>query len=191
PEARASQVRVVRATPAAIRSDRFLSLIIQLDAPGDVHALGFSLNFDPDRLRFAGASSSREMSRAAFIVNTGQADHGRIGVLLTLPTGQRLSSGVRSLMAIHFSAAADGSLSDAQISFGDEPVAREIADAEANPLPAAFEESVANPNISIFNLGKREYGSKSKQRRLGRTNQPRGARVLPVVDFVPMSVGSI
>jgi len=162
PEAGASQVRVVRATPAAIHSDRFISLIIQLDVPGDIHALGFSLNFDPNRLRFAGASSGREMSRAAFIVNTEQADNGRIGVLLTLPPGQKLSSDVRSLMAIHFSAAADGSLSDAQVSFGDDPVAREIADAEANPLPAAFEESVANPNVSIFNLGKERVRNRRK-----------------------------
>jgi len=143
---------IVRAAPVAVLSDQFISLNIQLEAPNDAHALGFSLNYDPNRLRFAAAVLSREMSRAAFIVNTEQADKGRIGVLLLLPPGQRSSSDVRSLMTIHFSAASDGPLSDAQVSFGDYPVAREIVDAEASPLRAAFEESAANPNISIFNF---------------------------------------
>ncbi|MGH9766924.1 MAG: choice-of-anchor V domain-containing protein, partial [Blastocatellia bacterium] len=158
PEAAASRIRVVRATPAAVRSGRLISLIIQLEAPGDAHALGFSLNFNPDRLRFAGATSSREMSRAAFVVNTDQADRGRVGVLSMLPPGQRLPSGVRSLMAIHFIAVADGSLSDAQVSFGDDPVAREIADAEANLLPAAFQE--------IKSVGKMK-DRKMKDRKIG------------------------
>ena len=147
PESGASHQRVVRGIlrvgivrGTSIGSDRFVSLIIQLEAPGDAHALGFSLNYDPNRLRFAAAALSRRLSHAAFIVNTGQADQGRIGVLLLLPPGQRFPPGAWSLMAIHFSAAADGSLSDAQVSFGDDPVAREIVNAEANPLPAVFEE---------------------------------------------------
>lgn len=156
PEAGAAHQRVVRGilrAAAAVRSDQLISLIIQLEAPGDAHAIGFSLNYDPNRLRFAAAALIRQLSRAAFIVNTEQADNGRIGVLLLLPPGQRLPPGVWSLMAIHFIAAADGSLSDAQVSFGDDPVAREIADAEANPLRASFEESAANPGVSIFNPG--------------------------------------
>src|SRR5215510_3045621 len=132
PEAEGTQMRVVRATPVVNRPDRIVSFVIQLEAPGDAHALGFSLKFDPNRLRFAGATSSREMSRAAFIVNSERSEVGRIGVLLMLPPGQRLPSGVRSLMSIHFSAVADGLLSDAQIGFGDYPVVREIADTEAN-----------------------------------------------------------
>src|SRR5262245_48552010 len=73
PEAEGAQMRVLRATPVVNRSDRIVSFVIQLEAPGDAHALGFSLNFDPNRLRFAGATSSREMSRAAFIVKIGRA----------------------------------------------------------------------------------------------------------------------
>jgi len=48
-------------------------------------------------------------------------------------------------MSIHFSAVADGPLSDAQLGFGDYPVMREIADTEVNLLPAIFVEPVANP----------------------------------------------
>jgi hypothetical protein len=160
PEAGASLTRVVRATPVINRSERFISFIIQLEAPGDAHALGFSLNFDPNRLRFAGASSSREMSRATIVVNTERSEDGRIGVLLMLAPGQRLPSGVQSLMAIHFSAIADGLLSDAQVGFGDDPVVREIADTEANPLSASFEGSVANTEL-IRTI--RERGNKIKR----------------------------
>src|SRR5262249_44534192 len=149
------------------RLDRLVSFIIQLDAPGDAHALGFSLNFDPNRLRFAGATSSREMSRAAFIVNADQSEEGRIGVVMMLPPGQRLPSGVRSLMVIHFSAVAYSLLSDAQIVCGDYPVVREIADTEANLLPATFEESVAKPEL-IRKM--RERGNKIRQENGGQEN---------------------
>lgn len=160
PEAGDSQMRVVRATPVVNRSDRIVSFVIQLEAPGDAHAVGFSLNFNPDRLRFAGATSSREMSRATFVVNPERSEDGRIGVLLMLAPGQRLPSGLRSLMAIHFIPVADGSLLDAQVSFGDYPVAREIADTEANLLPAAFEEPVSNSHM-IRPI--RERGNKIRQ----------------------------
>src|SRR5262249_59625992 len=92
PETEASQMRVVRATPVANRSDRFVSFIIQLDAPGDAHALGFSLNFDPNRLHYAGATSSREMSRAAFIVNADRSEARRVPVRIILPPPPKLPS---------------------------------------------------------------------------------------------------
>src|SRR5262249_57185610 len=69
------------------------------------------------------------------------------GGLVKPATGQRMPAGRKSLMSIHFSAVADGLLSDAQIGFGDYPVVREIADTEANLLPATFEESVAKPDL--------------------------------------------
>ena len=147
PQAAVSRTRVVRATPVVNRSDRIVSFGIQLEAPGDAHAIGFSLNFDPDRLRFAGATSSREMSRATFVVNAERSENGRIGVLMMLAPGQRLPSGVRSLMAIHFIPVADGSLSDPQFGFGDDPVVREIADTEANLLQVSFEEPATNPDL--------------------------------------------
>jgi hypothetical protein len=49
PEAGVSQMRVVRAKPDGNRSDRIVSFFIQLEAPGNAHALGFRLNFDPNR----------------------------------------------------------------------------------------------------------------------------------------------
>ncbi len=130
---------IVRATPVLDRSTRSFSFIIQIETPGDAHALGFSLNFDPTRLRFAGASSSAELSRATFLVNSEHSEDGLIGIMLTLPAGQSMSKGVRSLMSIHFVSVAVGAQSDANIGFGDYPVAREIVDTEAHILPAAFE----------------------------------------------------
>jgi len=133
--------RIVRAAPASIHSERIIARIIQLDARGDESALGFSLNYDPNRLRFAGAALSQELSHAAVIINAEQAENGRIGVMLSLPAGQSWPPGMWSLMAIHFIALADGALAESEVSFGDDPVAREIADVEANRLPATFEQA--------------------------------------------------
>ncbi len=147
-DAETAQKRTMRVVRSATGYDRTSSLIIQLDAQGGENALGFSLNYDPNQLRFAGAELPSELSHATFIVNTEQAENGRIGVLLLLPPGRKLPAGDWSLMAINFRALGDQSLSDAQVSFGDEPVAREVADVNAHSLRVTFEEAAASPNIS-------------------------------------------
>jgi len=126
------KLRVVSAAKASERSDRINSPTIQLDARGGENALGFSLHFDPRRARFAGATLSGELGHAAFFVNTRQAASGRIGFVLALPAGERLAAGAQSLMTIHFGVAAGRSIANPQVSFGDEPVARAIADVNAN-----------------------------------------------------------
>ncbi|MGH9839209.1 MAG: cohesin domain-containing protein [Blastocatellia bacterium] len=126
-------------------SDRAGSVTIRLDARGDENAFGFSLNYDPNRLRFVGAKLNRKLSRAAFLVNSKQAARGRIGILLALPAGERLAAGAQSLMTIHFSDVVDLSPNDAQVRFGDEPVTRGIADVNAESPDAIFLE----PDISL------------------------------------------
>jgi hypothetical protein len=139
-----AKLRVVKASG---RSGRINSLTIQLDARGGENAIGFSLHFDPRQARFAGATLSRELGHTAFFVNARQAASGRIGVVLSLPAGARLPGGAQSLMTIHFSAAAGRSIVNPQVSFGDEPVAREVADVSANSLMAAYAESRFGLNV--------------------------------------------
>jgi hypothetical protein len=133
-----AKLRVVKASR---RSDRINSLTIQLDARGGENALGFSLHFDPRLARFAGAALSRELGHAAFFVNTRQAASGRIGVVLALPAGARLAAGAQTLMTVYFDAEAGRSIVNPQVSFGDEPVARAVADVNANSLTAIYAES--------------------------------------------------
>jgi hypothetical protein len=126
-----------------IRGDHFergqqSSITIELGAEGNENALGFSLDFDPARLRFVSAAVGRDASRATLNVNASHAAQGRIGLALALPAGQTIPAGQRQILVIHFAVVAEGEAATAAIGFGDWPVRRELSDANAVPLPASF-----------------------------------------------------
>jgi hypothetical protein len=145
-EAQVERKRIVRVASAKWGADRSVLQIIQLEAQGGERAVGFSLNYDPHRLRFASVILNRELSRATFIINAEQAKDGQIGVLFSLPAGQTLGAGAWALMAMRFVAIGGDSLVGAEARFGDEPIAREVADDQANPLLADFESSAPEPS---------------------------------------------
>lgn len=92
--------------------------------------------------RIAKATLVGKASDAALVVNTEQMESGRIGIALALPPGQPLSAGASTLVTIQFSPAADGSQVSAHVSFGDEPVTREVSDVNANPVAAIFTDAM-------------------------------------------------
>jgi uncharacterized protein (TIGR03437 family) len=114
------------------------SVVIELDALGDENALGFSLLFDPARWRALSSMPGPAAAEAAFIVNDTQAASGRIGIALALPAGHTLGAGRRQIATITFASLSDDGDNPGIIGFADEPVAREVADAGANLLPAAY-----------------------------------------------------
>jgi hypothetical protein len=63
---------------------------------------------------------------------------GRLGVLLALPAGQKFTAGVRQLIVINFTLAQGTTATSANIGFGDQPIAREVSDANAAPVAAVF-----------------------------------------------------
>jgi hypothetical protein len=84
------------------------------------------------------AAAGDDARGAALNLNLNGAASGRVGVALALPPGQTLGAGRRQVVALRFAAVSGRIGKPGPISFTDQPVARELLDVEANPLPAAF-----------------------------------------------------
>jgi hypothetical protein len=108
---------------------------VALKAQGDENALAFSISFDPARLAFVSAGTST--AGAVLNVNANQAAQGRLGIALALPTSKSFAAGTEQLVNISFRPVASTSGTVA-LSFGDQPVARGIADANASELAADY-----------------------------------------------------
>jgi uncharacterized protein (TIGR03437 family) len=109
---------------------------IFLNSMGNENALGFSLNFDPAQSRFISARLTSEFRHITMLLNRNEVDHGRVGLMLALPTGQTLPVGTRHLVTARY--AAISSTTTNPVFFADQPVAREVVGTDANPLPANY-----------------------------------------------------
>jgi hypothetical protein len=114
---------------------------IEIDAKGTENAIGFSLFFDPDQLRFISAEKGSDLQTASLQINRTRAEKGRLGIALGLPAGTSLEAGTRQVVVLRFGAAGGANQADQNgmfLSFGDEPVKRELVDVEANSLQVNF-----------------------------------------------------
>ncbi|HEU0009655.1 MAG TPA: lysyl oxidase family protein, partial [Verrucomicrobiae bacterium] len=66
---------------------------IEMQSLGDESLVRFTLAFDPALLLNARVTNSGTMSAAALTVNTTQVSSGRLGVSMSLPTGQSIPAG--------------------------------------------------------------------------------------------------
>jgi hypothetical protein len=118
------------------------SFAFDLDARGVENAVSFSLGFDPRQWRFVSASPGADAGEASIIVNDDEATAGRLGVVIALPAGQALTPGARRIVIVNFDRLFDNRdnrrLRAGPIEFNHSPAACEVADVEANPLPAIF-----------------------------------------------------
>jgi hypothetical protein len=111
---------------------------INLVALGDENAAGFSVNFDPSVLAYSNAAAGTGATNAAMIVNASQAASGQVGIEIALPSGTAFPAGTQQLVQLTFQAAILTNAVATAISFGDEPIARQVSGASANSLPANF-----------------------------------------------------
>lgn len=118
--------RLVRAVQA---SDEANTVVIQLDSLGDENAVGLSLAFDPTVIRFVGASLENGLASGALLLNDRAVTQGSIGLLASLPVGQRLTAGTRQLLKLRFEPVS--SRATAWLRFAEAAT----ADATANALP--------------------------------------------------------
>jgi hypothetical protein len=90
------------------------------------------------------------------IPNTVQA--GKVGIVLGLPFGTGITAGTRQLVTIRFDVSPAASSGQTLLTFGDQPVFREIVDVNANPVPATFQNGSLNilgPTAANVSVGGR------------------------------------
>jgi len=130
--------RVVRAGTASGAPGGAVAVPIELISQGDESALGFSLTFDPGVLGNPQSVLGSDAAGATFSANTSQAQQGRLGILLSLPAGQRFSVGARQIAVVTFTIISGAAPAATNIGFGDQPIPREVSDVNANQLPANY-----------------------------------------------------
>jgi Concanavalin A-like lectin/glucanases superfamily len=133
--------RLITLVGTAISQGQTGTVSITLAAQGNENALGLSLNFNPAQLAFVSAATGSDAGNATLYVNTNQAGAGQLGFAMALGTGNQFSIGNLEMLKISFRAIASG-FGNQGLSFGDQPVQREIADEFANALPASYVNAV-------------------------------------------------
>jgi hypothetical protein len=153
-----SRLRVVNvdAAPGAA-----VNVPIELQARGEENALGFTLQFDPSLLTAVSVSLGRGApDTAALIANLNEADSGRIGVLLALPSDETFDPGSHEVVVVNLQAAVITHATSTFIFFRDEPILRQVSDSRAHPLPAEYQAGRVNIDRAPLegDVGPRPHG---------------------------------
>jgi len=138
PVAEPAQGRVVRVVDATVNRGQDNDVTITIASQGDENSLGFSLVFDPAQVNFVKAVSGLDAGSASVNLNLTQVGQGRVGISVALPAGQTFAGGIRSALIVTFAVLSTSNVNQTLVAFGDLPVVREVADANAAPLPATF-----------------------------------------------------
>ena len=146
---------------------------IQIRANGNENALGFSLNFNTTLLTFLEASlGSGTPAGSALLLNTNSVASGRLGLGVGLPANAALDRGTQQVVVIKFLVAPVVNQTSTTISFGDQPTLRQLSDAHAQNLPAAY----SSGNVAVSDA--QVEGDLSPR--------PAGNRAMTIVDWVQM-----
>ena len=122
---------------------------IQLVAQGTENAVGFSVNFTPSKLTFAGIALGTGAGSAVAIFNTNSALSGKIGVALAFPGATTFSAGTQEVAEVSFFVNSGTNPATTTIAFGDVPTARQVSDVLAHTLTSSF----ASGSVVIPYLG--------------------------------------
>lgn len=130
--------RVIRIVESPLARHGNATVAIEIDAQGDENALGFSLNFDTAQLTFVTVTVGNAIDGATISINSSQTAQGRVGMVIALPAGQTIPAGTRQIVLVTFAVKGDSNETATTISFGDQPVPREVVNDNASILPAVW-----------------------------------------------------
>jgi len=111
---------------------------VVLVANGNENGLGCSINFSPSILSFAGATVGGGASGASLLINTNQIGLGRLGLAVAFPAGVTFTPGTQEVAQVTFTTAILTHPSSTFLTFGDQPVQRELSDSAGNTLVANY-----------------------------------------------------
>ncbi len=130
--------RSVRIIDATASVGGTVNIPIELVAQSNENALGFSLTFDTTILSNPQAAKGSDGTAATLNFNSNQSNLGRFGINLALPTGQTFTAGTRQIVVVTFTVNASTTATMTTIDFGDQPIAREVVDANASVLSTTW-----------------------------------------------------
>jgi hypothetical protein len=160
----------VRVVPTSGMGGGPVTVPVEIVANGNETALQFSLSYNSSLLTYAGTALGTNFVDATLFVNTNQVGSGRVGVILSLPPGTTMPAGVQQVVLVTFNTAVRSTPTSTSISFGDNPTVRQLVDAQAATLSAAYTSGNVALSASILE------GDSSPR--------PNGDRAVTVSDWV-------
>ena len=162
----AAQSRTVRVVNATAPAGGTARVALELIAQGNENAAGFSLTFNPALLSNPQATLGSGATGASLNANALQAAQGRLGLALAMSPGQVFAAGTRQLVVVSFAVAGSAAPGATPIGFGDQPVARDVADLNAGSLAVVFTSGAititgAVASVSAASFGGAELASES------------------------------
>ena len=136
--------RIVRAQAMTIAPGQTNRMLILLESLGDESAVGFSIAFNTNLLRFVGAElgvDSTNVNASVPLVNLDEiATFGRVGVALGLDIfgGVTYPEGTNVIFEVLFTPVAGVTSGVSSVVFTNQPFDTALSDAEANDAPATF-----------------------------------------------------
>jgi hypothetical protein len=127
----------LRVGDAGVASGGTVTIPVLLTANGNENALSFSLNFDTNRLTYVRTVLSNSAG-AALLVNESQTAAGKLGVALALSAGATFPPGAQELVEVTFTAGLVTNATTTEVSFGDQPVVRQVSDTAGHTEPANY-----------------------------------------------------
>lgn len=156
--------RTLRAGHATIAVGQTNRVAISLESLGDEKALGFSLSYDTNLLRFVQAVLGPDATNhgASLTVNANQTTNfGRIGLALSLDlfTTNTFPAGTNQIAELLFTPAPGITGGVSAIQFTNAPIVPEIADSYASNLTATYVSGLATVELNCaFALGTNAAG---------------------------------
>lgn len=134
-------LRIVSTNAAAGET---IAVPVVLAANGNENALMFSLSFNPAHLSYAGVVLGSGAPGGSLLFNAGQIGSGRLGVAVALPADATFAAGTHEVVQVLFTAAALTNDTASPVSFGDQPIARQLSDAFYHGLAATYADGQVN-----------------------------------------------
>jgi hypothetical protein len=111
---------------------------VVLVANGTENAMQFSLSYDTTRLQFVQAQLGTDLPTATLLTNSTQLSIGRIGLAISLPAEQSIPAGTQEVARLVFQSFTRSESASTTIYFIGSPLARQVANAQAQVLPAQY-----------------------------------------------------
>ena len=143
---------VIRVGATNIMAGRPVTVPVTLAANGIENGLGFSLNFNTQRLVFLSATLGSGAAGATMLVNTSLIATGRVGIVVAFPPQLTFAAGTQQVVRVNFNSLPLLGVSsvNATNSFADQPVLRELYAGQLQTLPANYSNGIVTLAPTVF-----------------------------------------
>ncbi len=134
---RSANNRMLILPSATVQAGQSFQVPVQLVSQGDENGLEFSLLFDPSKFSYLNTVVGSGASGASMRLNTNSVSSGKLGLVMTLPTGATFSAATQEVARVTLNVASSAN-GISSLSFGTKPLPQQVASALAVDLPASY-----------------------------------------------------